>query len=93
MKVHILPAALADLDDIDSYLIENFGVRRANEAHTKLFETFSLLSEFPNLGHPRPDITLKPVRFFHLKPCWIVYEAAGQIIVHRVYHASRKPQL
>ena len=89
MKLRILPAALADLDNIDAHIASTFGVPFAVKTQNRLLETFELLVEFPHMGHTRPDITGRPVRFFHRKPYWIVYSLGEPLLIHRVYHAAR----
>jgi len=76
MSVRVTPAAFADLEEIDDYVTENFGPSRAIETRRSLCDTFELLTEFPQMGRLRPDIASRPVRFFFLKPYWIVYQPA-----------------
>jgi plasmid stabilization system protein ParE len=89
MKPRVLPTAMADLESIDIYLMKEFGASAASATQAGLLRTFELLAAFPALGHPRPDVTPKPVRFFLQKPYWIVYEAGEPLLIHRVYHAAR----
>jgi plasmid stabilization system protein ParE len=89
MNVRILPAAIQDLDEIDSYLGQNFGPSTAGQVSAKLFHTFQLLEDFPDLGRPRQDVTSRPIRFFLVKPYWILYEPGNPLIIHRVFHAAR----
>jgi plasmid stabilization system protein ParE len=89
MSVRVTPAAFADLEDIDDYVTENFGPSRAIETRQYLFKTFELLAVHPGMGHARPDVLAKPVRFFHLKPYWIVYQPGTPLLIHRIYHAAR----
>jgi plasmid stabilization system protein ParE len=89
MKVHILPAALRDLEELDAYVSEIFGSVAATETISSLFKTFHLLADSPHMGRPRPDVTRKPVHFFLKKPYWIVYQPGTALLIHRVYHAAR----
>jgi plasmid stabilization system protein ParE len=89
MDARLTPAALADLEDIDDYVTENFGPERAIETRRNLFETFEELAVHPRMGRAIPSVAAKPVRFFHLKPYWIVYQPATPLLIHRIYHASR----
>jgi len=41
------------------------------------------------MGRLRTDIEIRPVRFFLLKPYWIVYQPGTPMLVHRIYHAAR----
>jgi plasmid stabilization system protein ParE len=89
MDARLTPAALADLEDIDDYVTENFGPDRAIETRRNLFETFEQLAVHPHMGRAIPGVVAKPVRFFHLKPYWIVYQPGTPLLIHRVYHAAR----
>jgi plasmid stabilization system protein ParE len=61
----------------------------STRTYAKLFKTFELLAEFPEIGRPRRDVTELPVRFFLTKPYWIVYRDGTPLVIHRVYHAAR----
>jgi len=89
MIAQLTHAALADLEDIEDYVTENFGESRAIATRQNLFHTFQLLTEFPSMGLVRPGSRKKSVRFFHLKPYWIVYQPGDPLLIHRVYHAAR----
>jgi hypothetical protein len=41
------------------------------------------------MGHLRPDIESRPVRFLALSPYWIVYQPGTPLLIHRIYHAAR----
>jgi plasmid stabilization system protein ParE len=89
MTVRVLPSAYRDLDEIDSWVFEQFGSSFASKTQTKLLSTFELLAEFPEMGRRRPDVDKRPVRFFLLKPYWIVYEPGTPLVIRRVYHSAR----
>jgi plasmid stabilization system protein ParE len=89
VKYRVLPDAQQDIQDIDDWLIEHFGPHIADRTQAKLYDTFDRLTEFTQMGHLRPDIIAKPVRFFHLKPYWIVYQPGTPMLIHRIYHAAR----
>jgi len=89
MKYRVLPDAQADLEEIDDWVLENFGPAFADQTQGKLYGTFEILTNFPHMGQMRPDVTSHPVRFFSLKPYWIVYETGTPLLIHRVYHSAR----
>jgi plasmid stabilization system protein ParE len=89
MKVVILPAAQDDLSAIDSWVLENFGVSFADRTLAQLYNTFERMVEFPQMGSARPDIDTRSVRYFLLKPYWIVYQPGTPLLIHRVYHSAR----
>ena len=49
--------AILDIDAIWLYLVEKDGVETADRVVTELFTAFYKLSDIPNLGHRRPDLT------------------------------------
>ena len=89
MKVQLLPSAQQDLREIEGWVTENFGSNFADRTYARLFKTFRLLADFPEMGRPRRELTDRPVRFFLQKPYWIVYETGSQLMIHRVFHAAR----
>lgn len=89
MKYRVLPDAQHDLQEIDDWVVEHFGPSFADKTQTKFYETFDLLTEFPQMGNLRPDIESRPVRFLFLKPYWIVYQPGTPLLIHRIYHAAR----
>jgi plasmid stabilization system protein ParE len=89
MRYRVLPSAFEDLNDIDMYVLENFGISYAVDTQGRLFDTFDLLADFPHMGAARPDIVRAPKRLFALKPYWIVYEPGTPLLIHRVYHSAR----
>ena len=89
MKYSVLPDAQQDIQDIDDWVVEHFGPTLADRTQEKLYDTFDLLAQFPHMGHPRPDIDSRPVRFFLLNPYWIVYQPGTPLLIHRIYHAAR----
>jgi plasmid stabilization system protein ParE len=88
MAFLIHPEAFEDLDDIYEY-IGGFNPGAADRVLDELFAAFDLLSLFPHLGHRRPDLTSRPLRFKavrsysiaytpDLKPMWIVAVIDGR---------------
>lgn len=89
MTYRLLRAAIDDLEDIDLWTIEHFGLSVADKTQAKIFAAFSLLADSPHMGQQRLDVTSRPVRFFSLNPFWIIYEPASPLLIHRVFHAAR----
>jgi plasmid stabilization system protein ParE len=89
VSYRLLPSAISDLSDIDLWSLEHFGLSVADKTQNRFFTTFELLEEAPHLGRERKDVTSRPVRFFFLKPFWIVYEPSVPLLIHRVFHAAR----
>lgn len=73
MKYRTLKAALHDLAEIDDWVKEHFGESFAFDTEHELFETFELLTRFPQMGVEKRDISGAGVRFFLHQPYWISY--------------------
>ncbi len=61
-------AAFRDLDTILAYLIDEGSIDYAYRLRQELFAAFSNLAQTPGLGHPRPDLTKRPLVFFLVEP-------------------------
>ena len=89
MRYRVLPDAQLDLRDIDDWVVEHFGTDFADRTQAKFYDTFRLLADFPQMGHLRHDVVSRDVRFFFVKPYWIVYQPGSPLLIHRLYHAAR----
>ena len=89
MTVRVLPSAWRDLTEIDEWVTQNFGYTYARRTYAHLRKTFLLLADSPNIGKERRDITDLPLRFFFVKPYWIVYQPGSSLAIHRIIHAAR----
>jgi plasmid stabilization system protein ParE len=89
MRFRVLHGALDDIDELTSWVEEHHGLSFALSTRGDIFATFDLLTKFPHLGRVRPETTNRPVRFFLLKPYWIVYEPGDPLLIHRVLHGAR----
>ena len=92
-QVSLSLAAERDLDEIDDYTIEHFGLDQAIRTTERFRETFRRLAEMPLSGHLRPDLS-PPERTFRyrtvLRSFVIVYEPTDDgIRVARVLHGAR----
>ena len=92
-RVLLSTAAAADLDTIDDYTIEHFGLNQAIEIADRFRKTFELLAEMPHSGQLREEIS-PPGRELRYRPVLgsfvVVYEAIeGGIRVARVLHGAR----
>ena len=90
-KRYILsPQAVDDLNEIWRYI----QLGRVHQSRTQIaeefFKTFGLLEQFPRAGHPRVDLTSRPVLFFPVQKYMIVYQNTPErIIIHAVLHSAR----
>jgi len=63
MKYRVLPDAQADLEEIDDWVLENFGPAFADQTQGKLYGTFEILTNFPHHG-PNATRCYEPSRAF-----------------------------
>ena len=70
----LVPEARNDLLEILTYIATD-SVDSALRVHGRFVEIFELLSENPNVGHYRDDLTSRPVRFFPVYSYLVVYLA------------------
>jgi toxin ParE1/3/4 len=83
------PDALQDLQDIwDFVALDN--VNAADQLEDEFFEAFEKLARQPRMGHARPDLTERDVRFWPAASYLIVYrELAEALQIVAVLHGSR----
>jgi plasmid stabilization system protein ParE len=87
--VRIARKALTDLHGIRAYVAaEN---PTATEQLLQAFqEAFAHLADFPQMGHVRPDLTSKPVRFLTVQGYMVIYpEDSATLNVIRIVRGSR----
>src|SRR5262245_25575623 len=86
-------SAARDLDAIDDYTLEQFGIDQAERLRKGFAEALQNLQRMPESGRERPDLS-PPERSLRSrlvsKAFLIVYETAGDAVrVARVLHAAR----
>ena len=92
-RVTLSRAAAADLEAIDDYTIEHFGIEPAIRATERFRETFQALTEMPRSGQLRKEIS-PPGREYRYRTVLgsfvVVYEPADDgIRVARIIHGAR----
>jgi plasmid stabilization system protein ParE len=90
MPAYLLsPDALQDLQDIwDFVALDNENA--ADQLEDEFFSAFEKLAQHPRMGHTRPDIGERAVRFWPAGSYLIVYrELAETLQVVAVLHGSR----
>jgi toxin ParE1/3/4 len=90
MSVYVLsPDALQDLQDIwDFVALDN--ANAADQLEDEFFRAFEKLAHHPRMGHSRPDVTEREVRFWPTSSYLIVYRERPEVLqVLAVLHGSR----
>jgi plasmid stabilization system protein ParE len=90
MSAYVLsPEAVQDLQDVWDFIASD-NVHAADKLEDEFFEAFESLAEHPRMGHTRPDLTERDVRFWPIGSYLIVYRSvptALQIVA--VLHGAR----
>jgi plasmid stabilization system protein ParE len=83
------PDALQDLQDIWDFIAFD-NANAADQLQDEFFNAFEKLAQHPRLGHSRPDITERDVRFWPTGSYLIVYrEWPKELQVLAILHGSR----
>jgi plasmid stabilization system protein ParE len=88
------PDALADLDEIREYIAHE-NPDAADRLMSEFFQEFRTLARFPNLGHQRPDLTFRPLRFRIVREYLVAYAAEEDdpVWILAVLHGRRNPRI
>ncbi len=93
MSLYVLtPQAEDDLFDIWSYIAQD-NPDAADRVETEIYAACAFLASAPQVGHVRPDLTDRSVRFWtlpHFSHDVIVYDPASQPLrIIRIFHGAR----
>src|SRR5436190_15003027 len=88
------PDAFADLDEIWEYIAEN-NINAADRVLADIHSALTTLAGSPQIGHRRPDLTTRPLRFHVARDeCLIAYAPDQKPLwVVAVLHGRRNPRL
>ena len=88
------PDAFADLDDIWEYIAQD-NVEAADRVLAEIHSTLTLLAGSPQIGHRRPDLTTRPLRFQVARDEYLIAYAPDEkpLWVVAVLHGRRNPRL
>jgi len=86
------PEAYEDLEQIHEYIAQD-SLERADRFVRRIFELVDSLTEFPNQGHRRTDLTSEALRFQSFGEYLIAYAPdESPLWVVAVLHGRRAPQ-
>jgi len=87
------PDAVKDLDEIWEYIaIDNLDA--ADRVREEIYEAIQSLVPFPYIGHSRPDLTTRPLRFQTVREYVIAYAPDEKpLAVIAVLHGRRNPRV
>ena len=88
------PDAFGDLDEIWEYIAQD-NVDAADRVLADIHSTLTLLAGSPQIGHRRPDLTTRPLRFHVVRDEYLIaYAPAEKLLwVLAVFHGRRNPRL
>lgn len=87
------PDAFADLDQLWEFIAAN-NVDAADRMIAEVFDTLGTLTASPHIGHHRPDLTARPLRFQRVRDYLIAYAPDEQPLwVVAVLHGRRHPRV
>jgi plasmid stabilization system protein ParE len=87
------PQAHADLDEIWEYIASD-SLDAADRTREEIYEAIQSIVPFPYIGHSRPDLTSKPLRFQSLREYVIAYAPDEKpLAVIAVLHGRRSPRV
>ena len=88
------PDAFADLDEIWEYIAQD-NADAADRVLAEIHSTLTLLAGSPHIGHRRPDLATRPLRFHVVREEYLVAYAPDEkpLWVVAVLHGRRNPRL
>ncbi|PYQ99110.1 MAG: type II toxin-antitoxin system RelE/ParE family toxin [Acidobacteria bacterium] len=88
------PDAFADLDEIWEYIAED-NIDAADRVLADIHSTRTTLAESPQMGHRRPDLTTRPLRFHVVRDEYLIAYAPAEkpLWVLAVFHGRRNTRL
>jgi plasmid stabilization system protein ParE len=87
------PEAFTDLDQLWEYIAEH-NVDAADRVVADMFSALRTLVASPHIGHRRPDLTARPLRFHRVRDYLIAYAPdENPLWVVAVVHGRRNPRV
>lgn len=94
MKGFVLhPEARADLDEIWEYISAD-NIDAADRVVQEIYAAIQSLVRFPSSGHPRSDLTARPIRFQTVRDYVIAYASEREpLTIIAILHGRRNPRV
>ena len=87
------PQAYTDLEEIWEYIAAD-NLDAADRVREEIYEAIQSLVPFPHIGHSRPDLTARPLRFQSVRDYVIAYAPDEKpLAVIAVLHGRRNPRV
>ena len=87
------PDAVKDLEEIWEYIAGD-NLSAADQVREEIYDAIQSLVPFPHVGHTRPDMTSRPLRFQTVRDYVIAYAPDEKpLAVIAVLHGRRNPRV
>jgi plasmid stabilization system protein ParE len=88
------PRAFADLDEIWEYIAQD-NIDAADRVLADIHAVLRTLAASPHIGHRRPDLTARPLRFHVAREQYLIAYAPDEepLCVLGIFHGRRNPRL
>lgn len=87
------PDAVKDLEEIWEYIAAD-SLDAADRVSEEIYDAIQSLIPFPYVGHSRPDLTSRPLRFQTVREYVIAYAADEKpLAVIAILHGRRSPRV
>jgi plasmid stabilization system protein ParE len=87
------PQAAQDITEIWEYIAAD-NPQAAHSVREEIYSAIRPLISFPHRGHPRPDLTSRPLRFIRVRDYLIAYAPDEKpLCVIAVIHGRRNPRV
>ena len=87
------PDASKDLEEIWEYIAAD-NLDAADSVREEIYDAIKSLVPFPHIGHSRPDLTTRPLRFHTVRDYVIAYAADEKpLAVVAILHGRRNPRV
>lgn len=87
------PQAYTDLEEIWEYIAAD-NLDAADGVREEIYDAVQSLVPFPHIGHNRPDLTARPLRFQSVRDYVIAYAPDEKpLAVIAVLHGRRSPRV
>jgi plasmid stabilization system protein ParE len=87
------PEAFADVEEIWEYIAAD-SLDAADRVREEIYDAIQSLVPFPYIGHSRPDLTARPLRFQNVRDYVIAYAPDEKpLAIIAVLHGRRNPRV
>jgi len=87
------PDAVKDLEEIWEYIADD-NLEAADRIREEIYDAIQSLAPFPYVGHSRPDLTSRPLRFQTVREFVLAYAPDEKpLAVVAILHGRRNPRV